>query len=150
MSTTFVTVTLEPVSCCNCGITFGMDANYIRERKRDHAWWYCPNGHRQHWTQQTEAEKLRDQLAREKHWREQAEARAAYNRAEAERITRRLNATRGVVTRHKKKIAAGRCPCCSHQFKDLRAHMEKRHPGWNPEREAEVLSSADPARRGQP
>lgn len=144
MSATLVGVTLEAVTCCNCGIVFGMESNYIRERKRDHKSWTCPNGHRQHWAQQSEAERLRDQLAREKHLREQADARARSNREEAERIARRLIATRGVVTRHKKKIAAGRCPCCSHLFKDLKAHMEKRHPGWNPEREAEVRAEVAP------
>jgi hypothetical protein len=145
MQNTLVTVTLKPVTCCNCGVLFGMDADYMAERKRDHKYFTCPNGHSQHWSQKTEAEKLRDQLTREKHLREQAQALAEHRRSRieeeqrnAQRITRRLNATRGVVTRHKKKIAAGRCPCCSTQFKDLKRHMATRHPNWDPEKEAEV------------
>ena len=73
MSATLVGVTLEAVTCCNCGIVFGMESNYIRERKRDHKFWTCPNGHRQHWAQQSEADRLRDQLAREKHLRHATE-----------------------------------------------------------------------------
>ena len=135
---TRVTIKLIAVSCCRCGITFGMDSSYYTERVNDHVPWYCPNGHEQYFSGKSDAEKLRDQLAKEKHLREQAEARARENRESAGRITRRLNATRGVVTRHKKKIAAGRCPCCSHTFKDLKKHMSTRHPNWNPEKEAEV------------
>lgn len=139
---TLVTISLSPITCYKCGVTFGMDRHTVAQRERDHNSFWCPNGHEQAFLGKSEAERLRDQLAREKHWREQAEARARENREEAERITRRLNATRGVVTRHKKKIAAGRCPCCSHSFKDLRKHMETQHPNWNPEKKAEVRANA--------
>lgn len=134
-----VAIHLESRTCGECGIVFAMDAQYIARRKEDHKVWYCPNGHGRHFTGKSEAEGLRDQLAREKHWREQAEARVAEVRTQRDAVERRLRATKAVVTRTKKKIVAGRCPCCSFKFKDLASHMTTRHPNYDPEKAATAI-----------
>ncbi len=149
MADTFVaTIALVAVSCGKCDAVFGMESQFYDRRRDDHETCYCPNGHPRCFTSKSEAEELRDQLAREKHHREQAQALAEHRRKRIEeeqqsarRITRRLNATRGVVTRQKNRIAKGKCPCCSKTFKDVAHHMKTQHPNWNPEREAEVRSN---------
>lgn len=143
-----VTVTLAAHTCGQCGIIFGMTEKYIADRKNDHETWYCPNGHARAFTGQSEAERLRDELAREKHRTEQATARAedeARRRRlvieQKDAVERSLRATKAVVTRTKKKIVAGRCPCCSTQFKDLKSHMATRHPNYDPEKAVVALEA---------
>jgi len=36
--------------CCSCSVEFYMTKILTRLRKRDHATFYCPNGHQQHFT----------------------------------------------------------------------------------------------------
>ena len=64
-----------------------------------------------------------------------AEQRAKYanQRAEAERDLRLAeershSATKGHLTRAKKRHRAGLCPCCNRQFQDLVRHMASKHP----------------------
>jgi hypothetical protein len=93
------------------------------ERRRDHSWWYCPNGHSQHFLGKSDVEQERERANRA-----EAERDDARRRAEAE--TRRSVALKGVVTRTKKRIAAGKCPCCREQFANLKAHITTEHPGY--------------------
>jgi hypothetical protein len=37
-------------------------------------------------------------------------------------------ATKGHLTRTKKRAASGVCPCCRRSFKQLRRHMQNKHP----------------------
>jgi hypothetical protein len=140
--------TLTTVPCCDCGVTFGIEPAFDAARRNDHKTFYCPNGHSLSYHQESKAERLerelaaqRDLTAREKHWREQAEARVRDVRLEKEHVEHRLRGTKSVVTRMKRRTAAGRCPCCSHQFKDLEKHMKDRHPKWDPDRAAEAMGA---------
>lgn len=148
MATQFITETVNTLHCPNCGMLFGITADFEKRRRDDHGTFFCPSGHRQSYQHETEAERLtrelkfeRDRVAREKHWREQAEAHTATVRLEKEHIERRLRGTKSVVTRMKRRTSAGRCPCCSRQFKELERHMKVRHPKWDPDRGAEALSA---------
>ncbi len=127
-------VTLEGIFtlevCCNCGIGFAVPDDFHRRRRADHALFYCPSGHGQHYAQKSEAEKLRENLAtakaNEAFWIQRSEEKArALVSAE-----HRLRATRGVVTRIKRRVAHGVCPCCQRTFKDLARHMEGQHPDF--------------------
>lgn len=127
--------------CFSCGMAFGVAEDYDVRRREDHRAFFCPAGHSQSYIGKSEAEQLRDQIAakdreiaaaksraeREREWRINAEAATAT-------VTRSLRATKAVVTRTKKKIVAGRCPCCSHKFKDLAIHMQTEHPNYDPEK----------------
>lgn len=145
MSTLLLTTTFTQVTCYKCHILFAVPDRFNNDRRRDHEGFWCPAGHVQYYSGKSSEDKLRDELAREKHRLEQKEAaerrlleRLASERQAHQGTVRRLNATRGVVTRHKNKISAGRCPCCSASFKDLQRHMQNRHPYWNPQKEADV------------
>lgn len=143
MNTT-VFVTLTHISCSECGAAFGVEASFERARREDHSTFYCPNGHRQHFPHQTEKERRIAELEREAKslkssrdfWSEQS--RSARQDAEHER--RRVNGYRGVVARTKRRIAVGRCVCCSRQFKDLERHMKSQHPKFDPDMGAAALA----------
>lgn len=134
---------------CWCGILFAVPKSlfdhYSRENDRRAGSYElcCPLGHKMIPAGKSEAARLRDELAREKHRTEQAQASASFWAQEHARTARSLSATKAVVTRTKKKIVAGRCPCCSHQFKDLKSHMATRHPNYDPEKAATALAAKE-------
>ncbi len=146
-STMIRQVTLVGLRCASCGMEFAIPDWFMQDRRNDHQSFYCPKQHLNYYPEKSALDLANDALVEEKHLREQAEARAA-SRAErlaeqhreTARVARRLSATQGVVTRHKKKIAAGRCPCCSTTFKDLATHMKTRHPKWDPTKEVEATA----------
>jgi hypothetical protein len=145
MSTvTHYTGALVAQECGDCGITFGMPADFRAKRIDDHKDWYCPNGHCRHFTGKSELEKARDELARVRGWYDQEQARAAELRQRIETKERQIAARKAVATKLRKRIAAGKCPCCHTRFKDLAEHMKAKHPKWSPEHAASALA-ANPA-----
>jgi hypothetical protein len=124
MVTETVAIVLERVSCCVCGAAYAVEQGYhaqlLKVRGRET---YCPNGHKWHYTGLSEAEQLKRQL-------EMVRGVRDAQRSRAERAERSQAALRGVVTRTKRRIAAGRCPCCQVKFADLGAHMTKTHPEY--------------------
>lgn len=127
-NTVEMVVTIVPVMCCACGVVFGLEAGYRKQRLNDHKDWTCPNGHPQHYTGETEADTLRKQLERTKQEAEWARERARGEERRAQHAERRLAATKGVVTKMKKRVGAGVCPCCNRHFSALQRHMETKHP----------------------
>lgn len=148
MSTITYVERLSTLHCFKCGIAFAVPEWWETKRRDDHETFYCPNGHAQGFHGKSEAEQLRDQLATK-----DREIAAAKSRAETERTwrlqeqeqhehtRRRLNGTRGVVSRMKRRIVAGSCVCCSKKFKDLERHMQSAHPGFDPDKAAEALAA---------
>jgi hypothetical protein len=143
MATTLL-ITLTHVSCYECGVVFGIESNRNNDLLKSHDNFWCPNGHSQRYIGQTAEERRIAELERttkslissRDFW--SGQARDARQDAEHER--RRVNGYKGVVARTKKKIAAGRCPCCSHQFKNLESHMRTQHPHYDPAKGAEALA----------
>lgn len=119
--------------CCKCGVPILLEREFHRNRRGDHANFYCPNGHPQHFPQKTEEEKLREELAQKekflqnavklREWAEQNAERAKERAAVAERSRA---AYKGQLTR----VKNGVCPCCRRNFANLRKHMVAKHPGY--------------------
>lgn len=40
---------VEDIKCSHCGVQYCLTNDYIRNRRQDHATFYCPNGHGQHY-----------------------------------------------------------------------------------------------------
>jgi hypothetical protein len=129
-----VAIDLTPITCCACGMTFGVPPVWDKDRRDKHDNFHCPNGHSLKYHVKSEADKLRDDLAREKHRAEQAQASRDFWLQQHDAKERSLRATKAVVTSTKKRIVAGQCPCCSHKFKDLAVHMKSKHPDYNPDK----------------
>ena len=122
-----MTLILEPVTpirCASCQIVFGITAAFERARRDDGNLFFCPQGHEQYYPHDTlekrnqrlqaelDAQRIRAQAA-------EAEARNATTHARRE-TTRRRNLEAA--------IGAGLCPKCRRSFKNVRRHMEGKHP----------------------
>lgn len=139
-----VVETIVAQRCGSCGLLFGMEQQYRDRKIREHGDFYCPNGHLRQFIAETEAERLKKQLAQTEQCLSIARADTQRARERADHTENRLRSTKGVITRMKRKIVAGRCVCCSRQFKDLESHMKVQHPKWDPDKAAEALSAKAP------
>lgn len=119
-----ITVQLKRTSCANCGITFGVPAEWDRARHDDGKTFWCPNGHSLVYSGNMLEQRLK-QAERARDWANTS-AQAARDQAEAER--RSHAATKGKLTKLRKRAAAGTCPCCTRTFADLAGHMKGQHP----------------------
>lgn len=115
------TVTMVTIKCCNCGVIFGMDKDF-RQRFYDDPdkWFYCPNGHSQHYS----GKKL-DREAYEKKLRE-AENKIANITSENFQLGSQLRKKEHDL----KRLKNGVCPCCNRSFKGLHAHIKNQHPEY--------------------
>ena len=78
----------------------------------------------------TENAKLRAMLEKAKEHADHLERRLVMEKNRLKAEERSHSATRGHVTRQKKRAAAGVCPCCNRTFKQLARHMERKHPNY--------------------
>lgn len=122
-----VTVTLEPVTCCRCGTSFGISSTLYSHLKNNHNYFYCPNGHSQHFISETEEEKLKRQLQWQKEHNEWLSK--ANKKKEAQ-----IRGLKGSVTKIKKRVGKGACPCCNRHFVNLERHMSCKHPDYSEEK----------------
>lgn len=109
--------------CCakGCGITFAITEDlYDRLQGHPDRWFYCPNGHDQHYTGKSDAQKLKDAEARELALRDQLEA-----------SIRDGETTRRALIRDRHRFANGVCPCCNRSFGNVRRHMASQHPDYD-------------------
>jgi hypothetical protein len=124
MQTMLDTSTLVIEECCNCHTRFAMTQQLNAQRRADHENFYCPNGHGQHYTGESEAEKLRRQLR-------SARSDATWTRDQLEASERSKAAIKGHLTRARNKLAKGQCPCCDQTFGNVREHMKFKHPDYH-------------------
>ncbi|HEY7770122.1 hypothetical protein [Longimicrobium sp.] len=148
MKTIDIEVALVTISCCNCGITFGVPSAWEVERRRTHAGFHCPNGHSLVFNGETaEQKRIRELQARvdqEAARRKRAEENEMVQYEARKATERKLSATRGVVTRLKSRTQAGKCPCCETEFANLRQHMARQHPGFTADADAPSGANAVP------
>lgn len=144
MSTTIVVTTLTQLTCAACGVLFGLEAGHEQQLRKSHEMFYCPNGHSQWFAGETEVERrARVAEARAKSLESSVEwerNRADRNAREVNIQTHRARALKGHVTRIKRRVAHGVCPCCQRTFSNLAAHMETKHPKYGTAPAAESQS----------
>lgn len=122
--------TYHVVSCYTCGNPFGVtDELYRRAVKHHKGSLFCPAcGKGTCWTGKTEEEKRIAELERRLEWERQESERQRKRKESAENS---LRATKGVVTKMKKRVGSGVCPCCNRTFKQLAKHMAEKHPDFS-------------------
>jgi DNA repair exonuclease SbcCD ATPase subunit len=130
-----VTTTFVAITCCHegCGVIFGMEKSFYEERRKDHARWYCPNGHNQFFSGKSEAEKLRDELATKNRQLEFAEADKSRLRSQLSTAQHGRAVIKGLMSKMKVRVAHGVCPCCNRTFQNVARHMKTKHPKWKAE-----------------
>ena len=116
----WLTVDWVSIECCQCGCRFQVSKLFQSNKRETKTGFYCPNGHSLVYTE-SDADKLRRQLATERDRRSFAE-----RRLQSEQDSHR--ATRGHLTRTKKRNAAGTCLYCKRTFQQLARHMKAKHP----------------------
>lgn len=116
---------LVHICCGECGIDFGVPAEFDRERRgNSRLEFYCPNGHVRVY-RETEADQLRRERDQLKQRIAQKDDEIAYQRQHREAAEKSISAHKGQITKLKKRARAGVCPCC---FEDLSRHMATKHP----------------------
>ena len=138
-------VVLDTMVCVNCGIPFAVPRDLVKELRRNGRAFYCPNGHQQGWWE-SEADRLRAQVRKL-----QLRADADRGNLDAARVTLKLEqrqhaATKGKLTKERKRAGAGVCPVddCRRSFTNLRLHMTSKHPSYQ---EVRLPAGADDRRR---
>jgi uncharacterized Zn finger protein (UPF0148 family) len=126
--------TFHVVSCYTCGCEFGINGEMYRRAVEDKIGSViCPScGKHTQWVGKTREQKAREE-AEQMQQQMQRKLDVANRRAErqaelAEKATRSLIATKGVVTRMKNRAANGVCPCCNRYFANVHRHMMTQHP----------------------
>lgn len=110
-------------TCACCSIQFAMPSDFMRRRRRDGKYFYCPKGHQLHY----------DPVDKERQLEEKLEAA---NRRLAESVTRaniaenQRDGLRRSQMRLRERIKNGVCPCCNRSFGNLREHMATKHPEY--------------------
>ncbi len=109
------------VTSCWCGIRVAIPDNLFRyaHDRKGHAI-FCPLGHEFVFGNSYE-ERYRAELRR-------VEATRDLLAAEE----RSHSATKGQLTRARKRAAAGVCPCCQRTFQNVARHVATKHPDFEP------------------
>lgn len=95
--------------------------------KLRHGWpkgdiFYCPAGHGQSYTK-SEVTRLREKLEDEK-------KNAEFWRKRADEADRSKAAIKGQLTKERKRVGNGVCPCCNRTFQNVARHMASKHPDF--------------------
>ncbi len=116
---------LVPLDCASCGTTFAITRRYMTARRRDHANFWCPNGHCNIYKGESDLELAERQ-------RREANARAVHLKDQLDAERRSNAAIRGHLTRARNRIANGVCPVkgCRRHFDNVQAHMATVHPDY--------------------
>lgn len=130
MSSLIASTTDLVIVRCWCGVQHAVPETLRQEQLREFndgrkpIGIYCPLGHSHVPVGQTECDRLQREL-------DAKVARTDQLRASLRDTQASLSATKGVVTRIKKRVGHGVCPCCQRNFANLRRHMEKKHPAYS-------------------
>ncbi len=125
-------VQLEVHQCGTCGVIFGIEDTYMVERRRDHKGWKCPNGHSFVFNGPSDIELARREAQEARSRAQRAEAREDNTRALLKHEERSHAATKGHLTRGKKRAKAALCPVpgCHRHFVNMERHLETKHPDF--------------------
>lgn len=132
----YVSQTIVVEECWVCGVHFGITETFWRRRQNDGGTFFCPKGCRISYGE-GQVTKLKRQL-------EEAETRRKWERDQREATERSLTATRGVVTKLKKRASAGVCPCCNRQFQNVKLHVSRKHPEFVKEQGTKIEKYVKP------
>jgi hypothetical protein len=115
------TILLITEECIHCGTVFAMTETLINELRYTGNKFYCPNGHSMvYGGKKAKLERRIKELENDRDW----------YRNETENQKRALATTRGQLTKIKKRVANGVCPCCHRSFVQLARHMKTKHPDY--------------------
>lgn len=115
---------LRLICCGNCGVFHAIPVLMYDNCVEEGGYWHCPNGHSRGFK---EGRRDRERLQRDHDRLKQQNARLSEEAEAAERA--RLKAEKALQS-HKRRSAAGVCPCCKRSFVALKRHMTTKHPDF--------------------
>lgn len=133
--TQHLTTTFHVVTCYSCGIPFGITGELHRRVVVDAIGSVsCPAcGQKTCWREsedQKEIRRLKSIVETANRRAETSSRRADAAEARATSEQNRRIAMKGVVTKLKKRVSNGVCPCCNRYFANLHRHMTNQHPDY--------------------
>ena len=118
-----ISVGYSQENCQECGSVFWVNAAAMKYKRDNGGKYWCPGCGTSWVFRDTTAARLQRQLDAERESK-----RFVQRRLDEE--TRSHAATRGYLTRQKRRSRAGVCPCCNRTFKQLSRHMKSQHPEY--------------------
>lgn len=113
--------------------------------KRSSQTFRCLWGHEQHFPLgKSEAEKLQDELDRERRRRQSAEQNIEWESQQRKQAERSAVAYKGQATRLRNRAKAGVCPCCKRTVSQLAKHMASKHPEFSVDPDVDLPKDAPP------
>lgn len=106
----------KTTNCITCGVVIAMVDEFYDRRLHDHRNYFCPSGHSQHFTSESEAEKNARLLREEQARHQRTLQRANEEQAAKDKLARKL-----------KRVGRGVCPECNRTFNNLARHMHCKH-----------------------
>lgn len=122
---------LEQCQCCHCGVFFGIEAGHYKCLVRDKTSFFCPNGHKQSFTE-NEADRLRrerDRLQQQVAERDDEITKLA---EQSQRADKAVKVATARIRKLQKRAQGGVCPCCNRTFSNMTRHMKTEHPDQDP------------------
>ena len=117
------TTTLTTLDCGvgGCGIAFAIPTSLYTRARDDHSvCFYCPNGHHVGFTGKSDRQKAAE---RAEFYRQQLASREEDVRAERAAHA----ATKGKLTKARKRADAGVCQHCHRSFQNVSRHVKSQH-----------------------
>ena len=123
-------IELTQVECGMCAGVYAISERYRAKKAEAGGFWNCPycKGSWGYRTEDSELEKARRELTRERARHDQTRADRDRVCDARDRADRRRAAAQGQVTKIKNRVGRGVCPCCNRSFENLARHMKSQHP----------------------
>ena len=119
--------------CGTCGVWYALPDIIIDTARREGGFFSCPNGHERGWHRkdcETEADRVRRERDRLEQRLAEKDDEIQAERKRTEIQKRSAAAYKAHLTKTKKRIDKGVCPCCNRSFHNLRRHMQTKHPDF--------------------
>jgi hypothetical protein len=117
------------ITSCWCGIQLAIPNDLHDFANRHGSEVYCPLGHKFVYGD-GENKRLKQELESKERALKWEREYAESVRQERDRTERKLRATKGVLTKTRKRIANGVCPCCQRHFANVERHIKNQHPDF--------------------
>lgn len=117
---------LHTVQCGSCGVWHAIPRTRYEAAEKEGGFWFCPNGHERGFREGTQK---RDADKKRMEWAEQ-EIKLLNEQIKAHKQD--VTTLKGKLTKERKRIKGGVCPCCNRHFTELEMHMANKHPDFKP------------------
>ena len=122
---------LATVVCGSCGGIYAIAERYHKHKQELGGYWNCPYCQCSWGFGTSTIDKLNKKLADAQRQVEQECKLKEWAQQDARLAENRRRAAKGQLTKVKKRIGNGVCPCCNRSFENLRNHMLAKHPTYS-------------------